>query len=463
MQLMVSDGIDRLGFLIHDVQRLMRKRFEARASGLGLSSAQWRLMVRVAKEEGITQARLAELLEIEPISVSRLVDRMEESGWIERRSDAADRRVRMIFPTAKASQAYAEIKSLAGEVYEESLTGVSPQDRRVLIKALEAMAKNLADGETARPAEKNRECRRRSSMNAVAKVDENATKLEMEAPAQPAATPVTVAPQLEPAPVAPKKKRRAGRILLMSALPVALIAGGSYVWVTGGRYQETENANLQQAKVTIAADTAGRIVQVDIFDNQSVKQGDVLFAIDAEPYRIALAQADAAVAGARLNVEQLRAAYSQAVAQEKSDASQVDYAQSQYDRAADLARKGINAKSSLDEARNDLDKAKAATGCGPAGHPQRQGRTWRQSRYRDRQASDRDGGTRHARQGCLRFGADHGEGAGRRYRQPGCLVQGRPVCRPWHAAVFAGRDRRHLDRRQFQGNPAHQYEARPDG
>ncbi|TIX04480.1 MAG: HlyD family secretion protein, partial [Mesorhizobium sp.] len=104
--------------------------------------------------------------------------------------------------------------------------------------------------------------------------------------------------------------------------------------------------------------TAGRIVQVDIFDNQSVKQGDVLFAIDSEPYRIALAQADAAVAGARLNVEQLRAAYSQAVAQEKSDASQVDYAQSQYDRAADLARKGINAKSSLDEARNELDKAK---------------------------------------------------------------------------------------------------------
>jgi membrane fusion protein, multidrug efflux system len=195
-------------------------------------------------------------------------------------------------------------------------------------------------------------------MNAVAKVDENATKLEVEAPAQPAAAPVAVTPQLAPAPVVPKKKRRAGRFLLMFALPVALIAGGSYVWVTGGRYQETENANLQQAKVSIAADTAGRIVQVDIFDNQSVKQGDVLFAIDPEPYRIALAQADAAVAGARLNVEQLRAAYSQALAQEKSDASQVDYAQSQYDRAADLARKGINAKSSLDEARNDLDKAK---------------------------------------------------------------------------------------------------------
>jgi MarR family transcriptional regulator for hemolysin len=146
---MVSDGIDRLGFLIHDVQRLLRKRFETRASGLGLSSAQWRLMVRVAKEEGVTQARLAELLEIEPISVSRLVDRMAEGGWIERRADAADRRVRMIFPTAKASAAYAEVKSLAGEVYEESLVGVPPEDRRVLIRALDAMAQNLGDGDTA--------------------------------------------------------------------------------------------------------------------------------------------------------------------------------------------------------------------------------------------------------------------------------------------------------------------------
>lgn len=200
-------------------------------------------------------------------------------------------------------------------------------------------------------------------MNAAAKLDENVTKIETpakpaaEAPAQPAAAPVAVAPPVQPAP-ALVKKRRLGRLLLMVALPAALAIGGGYVWVTGGRYQETENANLQQAKVSIASDTAGRIVQVGISDNQQVKQGDVLFAVDPEPYRIALAQADAAVAVARVGIEQLRAAYSQALAQEKSDASQVDYAQSQYDRAADLAQKGINAKSSLDEAKNDLDKAR---------------------------------------------------------------------------------------------------------
>ncbi|WP_245491444.1 HlyD family secretion protein, partial [Mesorhizobium sp. M7A.F.Ca.ET.027.02.1.1] len=176
--------------------------------------------------------------------------------------------------------------------------------------------------------------------------------------AQLAAAPAAVAPPVQPAPVPVKKKRRLGRFLLMVALPAALAVGGGYVWVTGGRYQETENANLQQAKVSIASDTAGRIVKVDIFDNQLVKQGDELFAIDPEPYRIALAQADAAVAGARLNVEQLRAAYGQSMAQQKSDASQVAFAQSQFDRAADLAQKGINAKSSLDEAKNDLDKAK---------------------------------------------------------------------------------------------------------
>ncbi|RUV85093.1 HlyD family secretion protein [Mesorhizobium sp. M1A.F.Ca.IN.022.07.1.1] len=196
-------------------------------------------------------------------------------------------------------------------------------------------------------------------MNAAAKkADDNVTKLEIEAPAKPEAAPVSAAAEPQPAPAAPRKKRRTGRFLLMVALPLALLAGGAYVWVTGGRYQETENANLQQARISIASDTAGRIVQVGIADNQTVKAGDLLFVIDPEPYKIALAQADAAVAAARLNVEQLRAAYSQAMAQQKSAKSEVDYAQSQYDRAADLAEKGINAKSSLDEARNDLDKAK---------------------------------------------------------------------------------------------------------
>jgi membrane fusion protein (multidrug efflux system) len=194
-------------------------------------------------------------------------------------------------------------------------------------------------------------------MNAVSKIDEETATLEMEGPAQPE-TPVSVASPPVQTQVSPRRKRRAGRFALMLALPLLLAVGGGYVWVTGGRYEETENANLRQARVSISADTSGRIVEVHVADNQPVKKGDVLFRIDPQPYEIALAQADAAVASARLNVEQLRAAYSQALAQERAAASEVEYAQSQFDRASDLARKGINAKSALDEARNDLDKAK---------------------------------------------------------------------------------------------------------
>jgi DNA-binding MarR family transcriptional regulator len=148
MPLMNTDGIERLGFLIHDSARLMRKRFEAKGSAYGLSAAQWRLLVRVVKEEGIAQARIAELLEIEPISVSRLLDRMEEGGWIERRPDATDRRVRMIFPTDKSRETFAAIKSVAGEVYDAALAGLDADEKRALIKCLSTIITNLSDAET---------------------------------------------------------------------------------------------------------------------------------------------------------------------------------------------------------------------------------------------------------------------------------------------------------------------------
>jgi len=147
MPLMNLDGTEKLGFLIHDAARLMRKRFESLGSRHGLSSAQWRLLVRVVKSEGVTQARLAELLEVEPISVSRLLDRMEEGGWIERRQDQNDRRVRMIFPTDKSRQAFEAIRGVAGEVFEQALMGLSPAERQTLIRGLATIVDNLSDGE----------------------------------------------------------------------------------------------------------------------------------------------------------------------------------------------------------------------------------------------------------------------------------------------------------------------------
>lgn len=146
---MTSEGVERLGFLIHDAARLMRRSFEKRASEYGLSAAQWRLLVRLIKEEGMAQARLAELLEIEPISVSRLLDRMEEGQWIERRQAAHDRRVRTVFPTDKTRDVFAKIKAVAGEVYDHALTGLSADERLAMIHGLRVMVENLSAGDTA--------------------------------------------------------------------------------------------------------------------------------------------------------------------------------------------------------------------------------------------------------------------------------------------------------------------------
>ena len=146
---MKNDPRNSLGFLLHDAQRLLRRQFEARGQQYGLSSAQWRLLVILVKEDGAAQARLAELLEIEPISVSRLIDRMEEGGWVERRADANDRRVRMVFATRKARDAFDTVKSFASDLYDTALEGLSAAERETLMHALRTMCDNLSDGENA--------------------------------------------------------------------------------------------------------------------------------------------------------------------------------------------------------------------------------------------------------------------------------------------------------------------------
>jgi len=144
---MTTDGHHSLGFLIHDIARLLRKRFDARAAGTGLSSAQWRLLFRLIRDEGLPQARLAEVLDIEPISVSRLLDRMEEGGWIERRPHATDRRVRVIYATAKARDAFGEVKGMVEDIYEEAMAGLTADARRQMIASLEQIRTNVAEGD----------------------------------------------------------------------------------------------------------------------------------------------------------------------------------------------------------------------------------------------------------------------------------------------------------------------------
>ncbi|KJS09676.1 MAG: MarR family transcriptional regulator [Hoeflea sp. BRH_c9] len=141
-------NIDQFGLLVHDAARLMRKKFDLRGQEHGLSSAQWRLLVRVVREQKATQARLAELMEIEPISVSRLIDRMEQAGWVERRPHDTDRRVKLVVPTDKSLAAYSAIKAVAGDVYREAMAGLDDDQKQALVSALATVVENLSSDET---------------------------------------------------------------------------------------------------------------------------------------------------------------------------------------------------------------------------------------------------------------------------------------------------------------------------
>lgn len=135
---------ESLGFLLQDATRLMRRRFELRAAELGLTSSQWRLLVTLTKRGPQPQARLAEFLEIEPISLSRLVDRMQEAGWVERQPDPCDRRVRIVHPTEQSKSAMREVKAIAEAIYADALAGLSAEACATLIVALRQIISNLS-------------------------------------------------------------------------------------------------------------------------------------------------------------------------------------------------------------------------------------------------------------------------------------------------------------------------------
>src|ERR1051326_1180809 len=139
--------LDRsFGFLVHDVARLFGRRFNQRALlFLGLPRAQCKVLVYLARNEGINQAGLADLLEIKPMTLVRQIDRMEEAGWIERRPDPADRRARRLYLTAKARPILGRIMDVATETRDEAMARLKPAEAEQLIGLLERVHATLSE------------------------------------------------------------------------------------------------------------------------------------------------------------------------------------------------------------------------------------------------------------------------------------------------------------------------------
>ncbi len=151
--------------------------------------------------------------------------------------------------------------------------------------------------------------------------------------------------------------RRALRWLAIFSVPVLLLGGGAWLWLHGGRFIETEDAYLKRDKVMIAPEVSGRIVEVAVGENDSVARADLLFALDPEPYRIALAKADAELDAARVRVEEARTRYRAALAALTSAEAAAKLARQTFRRQEALLKRGNTSQSRYDEAATALQRA----------------------------------------------------------------------------------------------------------
>ncbi|MBU6165859.1 MAG: MarR family transcriptional regulator [Alphaproteobacteria bacterium] len=134
---------DTIGILVSDAARLLRRRFDARARAIGVSRAQWQVLIALARVEGSSQAALADRLEVETITVGRMVDRLEDAGLVERRPDPADRRAWQLYLRPRAHDLLNDLAPVADAVRAEMLAGLAEAEQAELHRLLGRLRANL--------------------------------------------------------------------------------------------------------------------------------------------------------------------------------------------------------------------------------------------------------------------------------------------------------------------------------
>lgn len=134
-----------VGFLIHDVSRMMRAWFDDRAQELGLTRAQWRVLVHLAGREGLNQSSLAEILELDTVTLGRHIDRLERDGWLERRPDPADRRAWRLYLTAASRPTLGKMEAVAADTIAVAMRDVDEAERARFMQTLMRIKSNFAD------------------------------------------------------------------------------------------------------------------------------------------------------------------------------------------------------------------------------------------------------------------------------------------------------------------------------
>jgi MarR family transcriptional regulator, transcriptional regulator for hemolysin len=140
---MLTDARVTIGFLLHDVSRQMRHTFDLKARDLGVTRQQWRALIYLSRNDGLTQTELADALEVERISVGRMVDRLVDSGLLERRADPTDRRVWRLHLLPAAYEIVNKLTAIGSALEAEALEDIPVEKRQELIVVLERMREGL--------------------------------------------------------------------------------------------------------------------------------------------------------------------------------------------------------------------------------------------------------------------------------------------------------------------------------
>ena len=143
---MKNDEVERnLGFLIHDVARLMRTAFDRGTASIGLTRSQWWVMVYLYRQDGLTQTELAEVLDLGKVTLGGLIDRLEAKGWVKRQPDPVDRRVKRIFLTDQAGDVTSKMVVVGRNLMGEVTQGMSRDEHDQLVDLLVGLKANLLE------------------------------------------------------------------------------------------------------------------------------------------------------------------------------------------------------------------------------------------------------------------------------------------------------------------------------
>jgi DNA-binding MarR family transcriptional regulator len=135
--------METLPFEVGETAHALRKAFDRRAVGLGVTRAQWKVLFKLTRCPGMRQIELADMLDIEPITLSRIIDRLEEAGLVERAADPADRRAWRLHVTAKAQPLVEKLRAVADDMAAEAFGGVDPKDIALARQVLARVRENL--------------------------------------------------------------------------------------------------------------------------------------------------------------------------------------------------------------------------------------------------------------------------------------------------------------------------------